>query len=102
MAIKCQLSRCGRQCYLTIRQSCLSDDHQNPKCEEKSNTLILPLLLEDKEHKKEVVTLMEKLISFEKSLDVDVDTGEAEDEEVNDVEKEAAELTHFQKVDVRL
>ena len=30
---------------------------------------------------------MEKLTSFEKSLDVDVDTGEAEDEEVNDVEK---------------
>ena len=42
---------------------------------------------------------MEKLTSFEKSLDVNVDTGEAEDEEVNDVEKEAAELTHFQKVD---
>ena len=137
---------------LHIRQSCLSDDHQNPKCEEKSNTLILPLLLEDnstltggaacldefgrefkipcqpddvilpfddkldnfsiesarkyqefllqiKERKKEMVTLMEKLTSFEKSLDVDVDTGEAEDEEVNDVEKEAAELTHSQKVD---
>ena len=32
---------------LHVRQSCLSDDHQNPKCEEKSNTLILPLSLED-------------------------------------------------------
>ena len=52
-----------------------------------------------KEHKKEMGTLMEKLTSFEKSLDADVDTGEAEDEKVNDVEKEASELTHFQKVD---
>ena len=38
---------------------------------------------------------MEELTFFEKGLDAEVDTGEAEDEEVNDVEKEAAE---FQKV----
>lgn len=43
-----------------------------------------------------MVTLMEKLTSLEKSLDADVDTGEAEDEKVDDVEIEAGE---FQKVD---
>lgn len=47
MAIKCQLSNGEEHVTLHIRQSCLSDDHQNPKYEEKSNTLIVPLLLED-------------------------------------------------------